>query len=106
MRAIGTGLLIASALAALGFLAVPGLIVSAPIEETMGIVQKIFYFHVPCAWMLFLSTFVCGGGSLAYLFKGSERGDRVAAASGELGVLFGLCVLVTGPLWGRKAWGV
>jgi heme exporter protein C len=69
-------------------------------------VQKIFYFHVPCAIMLFLSTFTCAGGSLAYLFKGSERGDRVAAAAGELAVLFGTCTLVTGPLWGRKAWGV
>jgi heme exporter protein C len=72
----------------------------------MGFVQKIFYFHVPCAIMLFLSTFTCAGGSLAYLFKGSERGDRVAAAAGELAVLFGTCTLVTGPLWGRKAWGV
>jgi heme exporter protein C len=72
----------------------------------MGFVQKIFYFHVPCAIMLFLSTFVCAGGSLGYLFKGSERGDWIAAAAGELAVVFGACVLVSGPLWGRKAWGV
>ena len=72
----------------------------------MGVVQKIFYFHVPCAIMLFVATFVCAGGSIAYLFKGSEAGDRLAAAAGELGVLFGACVLVSGPLWGRKAWGV
>jgi heme exporter protein C len=56
--------------------------------------------------MMFLSTFVCAGGSVAYLFKGSESGDRLAAAAGGLGVLFGICTLVTGPLWGRKAWGV
>ena len=36
--------------------------------------------------MMFLSTFVCAGGSIAYLFKGSERGDRLAAAAAELGV--------------------
>ena len=72
----------------------------------MGFVQKIFYFHVPCAIMLFLSTFVCAGGSIAFLFKGSERGDRLAVAAAELGVLFGVCVLTSGPLWGRKAWGV
>jgi heme exporter protein C len=100
------GFLVAVALAAAGFLIVPGMILGAPIEPVMGFVQKIFYFHVPCAIMLFLSTFTCGGGSLAFLFKGSERGDRVAAAAGELGVLFGACTLVTGPLWGRKAWGV
>jgi heme exporter protein C len=87
-------------------LVVPRLILGAPLEPVMGFVQKIFYFHVPCATMLFLSTFTCAGGSIAYLFKGSEAGDRVAASAGELAVLFGVCTLVTGPLWGRKAWGV
>ena len=81
-------------------------IADAPREITMGFVQKIFYFHVPCAWLLLLSTFVCAGGSLAYLFGGSERGDRLALSSAELGVLFGLCVLVSGPLWAKAAWGV
>ena len=89
-----------------GFFVVPWLIAHAPLEKTMGIVQKIFYFHVPCAWLLMLSTFACAAGSLAYLFRGSERGDRLALCSAELGVLFGLCVLVTGPLWARAAWGV
>ena len=72
----------------------------------MGFVQKIFYYHVPVAVALFLAAFVCAGGSIAYLFKSSERGDRVAAAAAELTVLFGLCTLVTGPLWARKAWGM
>jgi heme exporter protein C len=89
-----------------GFFVAPLLIAHAPLEKTMGIVQKIFYFHVPCAWLLMLSTFACAAGSLAYLFRGSERGDRLALCSAELGVLFGLCVLVTGPLWARAAWGV
>ncbi len=89
-----------------GFFVVTLLVANAPQEKTMGIVQKIFYFHVPCAWLLMLSTFVCAAGSLAYLFRGSERGDRLALCSAELGVLFGLCVLVTGPLWARAAWGV
>src|SRR5579864_7254868 len=106
MRPLGSGFVAATVLAGAGFLFVPGLILSAPLEPVMGLVQKIFYFHVPCATMLFLSTFVCAGGSVAYLFRGSERGDRLAASAGELAVLFGLCTLVTGPLWGRKAWGV
>jgi heme exporter protein C len=106
MRSLGTGFWIALVLAAAGFLVVPTLILEAPIEQKMGFVQKIFYFHVPCAIMLFLSTFVCAGGSIAYLFKGSERGDRLALAAAELSVLFGVCVLTSGPLWGRKAWGV
>lgn len=106
MRIVGPRLSVALAIAAIGFLTVPILIVSAPAEPVMGLVQKIFYFHVPCAIMMFLSTFTAAGGSIAFLFKGSERGDRLALAAGELGVLFGACVLVTGPLWGRKAWGV
>ncbi len=106
MRSLGIGFVAVAAAAVVGFLIVPSLIVGAPLEPVMGFVQKIFYFHVPCATMLFLSTFVCAGGSVAYLFKGSEAGDRLAASAGELAVLFGACTLVTGPLWGRKAWGV
>ena len=106
MRSVGIGFVAVATAAAVGFLIVPSLILGAPLEPVMGVVQKIFYFHVPSATMLFLSTFVCAGGSIAFLFKGSEAGDRVAAAAGELAVLFGACTLVTGPLWGRKAWGV
>jgi len=106
MSTVGRGFAAAVAVAIAGFLVVPMLIVSAPVEPVMGVVQKIFYFHVPCAIMMFLSTFVAAAGSLSYLFKGAERGDRLAHAAGELGVLFGACVLVSGPLWGRKAWGV
>ena len=106
MRSVGIGFWIALLLAAAGFLIVPSLIVKAPIEPNMGLIQKIFYFHVPCAIMLFLSTFVCAGGSIAFLFKRSEGGDRIALAAAELSVLFGVCVLTSGPLWGRKAWGV
>ena len=103
---VGIGFSITLAAAAAGFVVVPGMISNAPVEPVMGFVQKIFYFHVPCAIMLFLSTFACAAGSIAYLFKGSEKGDRLAVSAAELSVLFGACVLVSGPLWGRKAWGV
>jgi heme exporter protein C len=97
---------VAVLLTAAGLLAAPPLIfLYAPLEREMGFVQKIFYFHVPCAWLMFLFTFVCAGGSLAFLARGSRRGDRLAVAAGELVVLFGFLVLVTGPLWARKAWG-
>jgi heme exporter protein C len=93
---LGFALLVAACLA----------VAAAPLEVTMGLVQKIFYFHVPCAWLLMLSTLVCAGGSLAYLFRDSERGDRIALSAAELGVVFGMCVLVSGPLWAKVAWGV
>src|SRR5437879_9972122 len=93
-------------LAACGLVLCPMLVEGAPRESTMGFVQKIFYYHVQVAWLTFAGAFVTAGGSIAYLFKGSERGDRIAAAGAELTVLFGLCTLLTGPLWARKAWGV
>jgi heme exporter protein C len=84
----------------------PLLIGAAPYESTMGLVQKIFYFHLPAAFVMFVSTFVCGWHSARFLFGGRPEADRRAVAAAELAVLFGAIVLVTGPLWGRKAWGV
>jgi heme exporter protein C len=92
------------AVAAIGLAYAPQLILGAPREVMMGTVQKIFYFHVQVAWLTFLAVFLCAGASLAYLWKGT--GDALAAASSEMAVMFGLCTLVTGPIWARKAWGV
>ncbi len=93
--------------AAIAFFAVaPFLIGGAPYESTMGLVQKIFYFHAPSGMTMFLGAFVAGCASARYLFRGKASADRVAAAAVELTVLFGAIVLMTGPLWGRKAWGV
>ena len=94
------------AAAAALFAAAPFLIVGAPYEATMGLVQKIFYFHVPAWFVMFAAAFVCGGGSAAFLFGRRRGGDRLAAAAAEIVVVFGLVGLITGPLWGRKAWGV
>jgi len=84
----------------------PVMIVDAPYESTMGLVQKIFYFHVPAAMSMFAAAFVCGIASAVYLFGRRPQADRVALAAAELAALFGLVVLATGPLWARKAWGV
>jgi heme exporter protein C len=84
----------------------PFMIVLAPYESTMGLVQKIFYFHAPVAMTMFLAAFVCGIASAMYLFGGKRRADNVAVAAAELTVVLGTIVLVTGPLWARKAWGI
>lgn len=97
------GLLI---LVMLGLLVAPQLVIRAPSEPTMGLVQRIFYYHVPCAWQTMIGAFLAGGASAMYLFRGSQRARQVAIAAAELAVLFGLCVMITGPLWARKAWGV
>lgn len=101
-RVVAALLLIGTAL----FAASPFVIDSAPYESTMGLIQRIFYYHVPSAIVMFGSAFVCGIASAIYLAKRSPRADRVALAGAELVVLFGIIVLVTGPLWARKAWGV
>jgi heme exporter protein C len=77
----------------------------APVEAQMGIVQKIFYFHVPSAYAMYLGAVACFAGSVAYLAGASERRDAVARAGAEVAVVFGAIVLVTGPLWAAKAWG-
>jgi heme exporter protein C len=88
------------------FAVAPLLIAYAPYESTMGLVQKIFYFHMPSAAMFLVAALVCGVASVRYLFRGSPHQDRLAWAAAELVVLFGALTLVTGPLWARKAWGV
>jgi heme exporter protein C len=87
------------------FAASPFVIASAPYESTMGLVQKIFYYHMPSAWMFLASSIVCGVASAKFLAGGGARHDRQAWAAAEMAVLFGLLTLVTGPLWARKSWG-
>jgi heme exporter protein C len=96
----------ATALCGLMFAISPFLIANAPYESTMGLVQKIFYVHLPSAWMFLIAAIVCGVASIRFLFRGDARHDRLAWAAAELVVLFGIVTLVTGPLWARKAWGV
>jgi heme exporter protein C len=88
------------------FACAPVLIARAPYESTMGLVQKIFYFHVPSWFAMFTGVFICGIYSALFLFRGNEASDRIACSAGEIAVVFGLMGLVTGPLWGRKSWGV
>jgi heme exporter protein C len=87
------------------FVASPILIAEVRYESTMGLVQKIFYYHMPSAVMFLLAAVICGVASARYLFGGAPHQDRVAWAAAELTVLFGIITLVTGPLWARKAWG-
>ena len=103
MRRLFTPLLFVTAAM---FAIAPVFIAQAPFEATMGLIQKIFYFHVPSWFAMFTGVFVCGIASIMYLFRGRPEADRLAASSAEIAVVFGLIGLVTGPLWARKAWGV
>jgi heme exporter protein C len=83
-----------------------GALILAPTEAVMGDIQRLFYLHVPSAWVAlgpaFTTVFVA---SIAYLVKRDLRFDRIAAASAEIGVVFTTITLITGPIWARPIWG-
>jgi len=106
MRASDRLIPILLGVSAVMFTAAPYVINAAPSESTMGLVYKIFFFHFPSAMTMMLSALICGTASAVYLFTRRPGADRLAVASAELTVLFGALVLVTGPLWARKSWGV
>lgn len=78
----------------------------APVEKTMGLLQKIFYFHVSSAWVGFFAFFVTFIASILYLATKKITYDDIASASAEIGLIFCTIVIVTGPLWARPTWGV
>jgi heme exporter protein C len=81
-------------------------LIYAPTEKYAGAVQRIFYFHVPLAWVGFLAFFVVFIGSILYLWKRSVIWDAIAWASAEVGVVFTSLVLITGSIWAKAAWGI
>src|SRR5260221_198113 len=103
MRNLFTPLL---ALTGFIFVMAPIIIGRAPFESTMGLVQKIFYYHMPTAMLMLLSAIFCGIVSAVFLATKRRSFDHLAVAAAELTVLYGAIALVTGPLWARKAWGV
>lgn len=78
----------------------------APVEQTMGIVQKIFYVHVPAAMAMYAGFLTCAVCSFLFLLRPSKRWDQAAVTGAELGLLACVFVLISGPLWAYKAWGV
>jgi heme exporter protein C len=97
---------VVGAAAVLMFAFAPLMIAWAPYESTMGLVQKVFYFHVPAWFVMFLAIFVSGIASAVHLAKDRPAADRLALSAAELATLFGAIGLITGPLWARKSWGV
>lgn len=78
----------------------------APIERTMGHLQKIFYTHMPMAWWSLISFFIVFLASIGYLVKRGRRFDLVAGAAAEVGMVFATLALITGSIWARGAWNV
>lgn len=80
-------------------------VVFTPIEALQGAAQKIYYIHVPAALSAYLALGIVALMSIVYLWLHDERADRLAEASGEVGLVFLTAVLTTGPLWAKPIWG-
>ena len=78
----------------------------APVEKTMGVVQKIFYIHVPSAFLAYLAFFITFLASIFYLYRKDSKWDTVAHCAVETGVIFCTIVLITGPIWAKPTWNV
>lgn len=90
-------------------LAVVGTVIRAayftPLEAKQGAAQKIFYIHVPAAWVAFLAFGLVAIASGVFLWLRDPRLDRFAESSAEVGVVFTTVVLITGPMWAKPIWG-
>ena len=75
-------------------------------ESTMGVIQRIFYFHLPAGISSYVSAYLLGFGSIMFLIKRDLKWDRFAAASGEMGVLFTSLSIMSGALWAKPVWGI
>jgi heme exporter protein C len=74
------------------------------VEAVMGMVQKVFYFHVASAWVGMLSFLVAAIAGVIYLAKGNRKWDIVGLASVEIGLVFTFIATVTGSIWARPIW--
>jgi len=75
-----------------------------PIERFQGLPQKIFYIHVPAAWCALLAFSLVGIASALYLWLRDPRLDLFAESAAEVGLVFSVVMLTTGPLWGKPVW--
>src|SRR5258707_13655543 len=78
----------------------------APEERTMGVLQRIFYFHVACAWAGLTAFMICFMANLLYVWKRQEKYDWLGVSCAEVGTAFTTVVLITGPIWAKPAWGI
>ncbi len=78
----------------------------APLEQTMGLAQKIFYYHLPVAWWCFVAFFVNFVCSIAYLKTKKISYDHVASSAAEIGLLLASLAIATGMIWGKNSWNV
>jgi len=74
-------------------------------QQQIGETSRIFYFHVPCAWVCVLAFFMTALFSVRYLSKKDPALDAKAALSAQLGLIFCILATLSGSIWARFAWG-
>jgi heme exporter protein C len=94
---VAVGLVIAAAYAAFYV---------APEERTMGVLQRIFYFHASSAWAGMDAFAICFVANLLYIWKRQQRFDWLGVSAAEVGLVFTTVVLISGPIWAKPAWGI
>lgn len=97
--------LLGAATLALMVLSLWMIFVWVPTEAEQGIVQRIFYFHVPCAWVAFAAFAIVAVAGIFYLWLGGQIWDDLGYAAAEIGMLFCTLMLLTGSLWAKPIWG-
>lgn len=78
---------------------------TAPPDALQGEYARLLGIHPPAMWLAFLAFGVTAFGSIMWLFKKTDRWDRLASASAEIGVVFTAIGLFTGMVWGQAVWG-
>jgi len=78
----------------------------APTERTMGLIQRIFYFHVGSAWAGMDAFFVCFIANLLYVWRREPQYDSLGVSCAEVGLVLTTVVLITGPIWAHPVWGI
>ncbi len=79
--------------------------VYAPQDDLQGPVQRIFYVHVSSAIAAYVCFALVLTGGVLYLWRGSERADRVARAAAPVGLLFTSVTFGMGTVWAKSIWG-
>jgi heme exporter protein C len=78
----------------------------APTERTMGLIQRIFYFHAASAWAGMTAFSVCFVANLLYVWRRQPKWDSLGVSAAEVGLAFITIVLITGPIWAKPVWGI
>jgi heme exporter protein C len=78
----------------------------APTERTMGLIQRIFYFHAASAWAGMTAFSVCFLANLLYVWRRQPKWDSLGVSAAEVGLAFITIVLITGPIWAKPVWGI